>query len=56
VEGGGEDDWVWDKIVCEDIVEATTDLSGCEGGVRKVLLQRDGTRGRRADRTRREKR
>lgn len=38
VEGSGEDGWVWDKIVCEDIVEATTDFSGSERIVGKVFL------------------
>jgi hypothetical protein len=41
VEGGGEDHRVRDKIVCENVVEATSNLSGCEGGVREVLLQQE---------------
>lgn len=38
VEGSSQDGWVWDKIVCEDIVEATTDFSGSERIVGKVFL------------------
>lgn len=38
MEGGGEDGWVWNKIVCKDIIQATADFPGVESGILKVCL------------------